>query len=168
MANESGVDVDDSALVGLARHVLGAMKIHPQAELSILLVDERAIEELHVKWMDESGPTDVLSFPMDELRPPPDDGSGEAVPGLLGDVVICPQVAAQQARRAGHSFDDELSLLLTHGILHLLGYDHAEPDEERDMFSLQAKLLGSWWEERSTRPGTPPGSDARSADGGLR
>jgi probable rRNA maturation factor len=168
IANESGMDVDDAALVSLARHVLDAMKIHPQAELSILLVDEAAMEELHVKWMDEPGPTDVLSFPMDELRPPRGDDDGEAEPGLLGDVVICPQVAARQGRRAGHGFADEVNLLLTHGILHLLGYDHAQPDEEREMFGLQAKLLGSWWEERSARPGATSGPDAGSTDGGLR
>jgi probable rRNA maturation factor len=168
VANESGVDVDDAALVGLARHVLDAMKIHPQAELSILLVDETAMAELHVKWMDEPGPTDVLSFPMDDLRPRlRGDEDGEPAPGLLGDVVICPQVARHQSRAAGHSMADEMNLLLTHGILHLLGYDHAEPNEERRMFGLQAKLLGSWWEERSARPGAT-GADAGPIDGGLR
>jgi probable rRNA maturation factor len=105
---------------------------------------------------------------MDELRPPRGDDDGEAEPGLLGDVVICPQVAARQGRRAGHGFADEVNLLLTHGILHLLGYDHAQPDEEREMFGLQAKLLGSWWEERSARPGATSGPDAGSTDGGLR
>ena len=98
------------------------------------------------EWMDEPGATDVLSFPMDELRPGKDDEEPE--PGLLGDVVLCPQVAARQAHDAGHSTADELELLLTHGILHLLGYDHAEPDEEREMFGLQRQLLTSWREER--------------------
>ena len=144
IANESGIDVDDAALIGLARHVLDAMKIHPQADLSILLVDEAAMEELHVKWMDEPGPTDVLSFPMDELRPPRGDDDGEAEPGLLGDVVICPQVAAEQAAKNGHPPEQELHLLCTHGILHLLGYDHADPDEEKQMFDLQRDLLRSW------------------------
>jgi probable rRNA maturation factor len=92
--------------------------------------------------MDEPGPTDVLSFPMDELRPTPD--GGEPVPGLLGDVVLCPEVAAQQAKAAGHSTEAELHLLTTHGILHLLGYDHAEPDEEKEMFGLQKKILAEW------------------------
>jgi probable rRNA maturation factor len=94
---------------------------------------------LHIQWMDEPGPTDVLSFPMDELRPGKDDEEPE--PGLLGDVVLCPQVAKQQARAAGHSFEEELLLLTTHGILHLLGFDHAEPEEEKEMFALQRKLL---------------------------
>jgi len=137
--NESGHPVDEAEFAALARHVLDAMRVHPQAELSILLVDEDVMTDLHVRWMDEPGPTDVLSFPMDELRPGAD---GEpAVPGLLGDVVLCPAVAARQARAAGHSTSEELLLLTTHGILHLLGYDHAEPDEEKEMFALQRRLL---------------------------
>jgi probable rRNA maturation factor len=137
--NESGVGVDEVEIVALARHVLAALRVHPQAELSVVLVDEPAMEQLHVQWMDEPGPTDVLSFPMDELRPGND--TEDSVPGLLGDVVLCPQVAARQARTAGHSTHEELLLLTTHGILHLLGYDHAEPDEEKEMFGLQRKLL---------------------------
>jgi probable rRNA maturation factor len=140
--NESGVEVDERALVALARYVLDQMRIHPLAELSIVCVDTTAMEQLHVQWMDEPGPTDVLSFPMDELRPGKDDDEPE--PGLLGDVVLCPQVAAVQARRAGHRTADELHLLLTHGILHLLGYDHAEAEEERVMFAEQRRLLESW------------------------
>ena len=144
--NESGVDIDVTPLVAVSRHVLDRLRVHPLAELSVVLVDTKAIEQLHVKWMDEPGPTDVLSFPMDELRPGKEDEEPE--PGLLGDVVLCPQVAAQQARAAGHSTAEELELLLTHGILHLLGYDHAEPEEEREMFGLQRQLLTSWREER--------------------
>ena len=94
---------------------------------------------LHEQWMDEPGPTDVLSFPMDELRPGTDDREPE--PGLLGDVVLCPQVAAEQAVKNGPSGGAGAALLCTHGILHLLGYDHAEPDEEREMFGLQRELL---------------------------
>lgn len=152
--NESGVPVDEQGLVGLARHVLDAMRIHPLAELSVLLVDEAAMSELHEKWMGEPGPTDVLAFPMDELRPGPmaggTDEDGEADPGLLGDVVLCPAVAAAQARTAGHRTEDELRLLCTHGILHLLGYDHAEPEEHKEMFDLQAELLASWQEKHPT------------------
>ena len=142
VANESGHPVDEDALAGLARHVLDAMRVHPQAELSVLLVDVDAMSALHEQWMDETGPTDVLSFPMDELRPGSDDRPPE--PGLLGDVVLCPEVAAQQAEKAGHTPLEELLLLTTHGILHLLGYDHAEPDEEREMFGLQAELLRAY------------------------
>ena len=137
--NESGHVVDEAEFAALGRHVLDAMRVHPQAELSVILVDEAAMEQLHVQWMDEPGPTDVLSFPMDELRPG-EDGAVSA-PGLLGDVVLCPEVAVRQARAAGHSTSEELLLLTTHGILHLLGYDHAEPEEEKEMFALQRRLL---------------------------
>jgi len=137
--NESGVEVDEAEFAALARYVLDAMHVHPQTDLSILLVDVDVMSQLHVQWMDEPGPTDVLSFPMDELRP---GREGEETPaGLLGDVVLCPDVAAQQAGVAGHSTAEELLLLTTHGILHLLGYDHAEPEEEREMFALQRQLL---------------------------
>jgi probable rRNA maturation factor len=150
--NESGAEVDEAALVALARHVLDSMQVHPLAELSLLLVDEGAMTELHEKWMDEPGPTDVLSFPMDELRPgQPAGGAGDegaADPSLLGDVVLCPAVAKAQAKKAGHSVTDELHLLCTHGILHLLGYDHAEPEEHKEMFDLQARLLAAWRDKR--------------------
>ncbi|WP_448004438.1 rRNA maturation RNase YbeY [Agromyces bauzanensis] len=137
--NESGIQVDEAALQRLAVYVLDAMHVHPDAELAIVLVDEGAMEQLHVQWMDEPGPTDVLSFPMDELRPGTEDQP--APPGLLGDVVLCPQVAEAQARTAGHPLSDELLLLTTHGILHLLGFDHAEPAEEKEMFGVQRDLL---------------------------
>jgi probable rRNA maturation factor len=114
------------------------------AELSILLVDTAAMEQLHIQWMDEPGPTDVLSFPMDELRPARAEDDNEPVPGLLGDVVLCPEVAEKQAKDAAHSTAEELRLLTTHGILHLLGYDHAEPEEEAEMFGLQKQLLRGW------------------------
>ena len=136
---ESGVEVDEVEFAALGRHVLDAMHVHPQTDLSILLVAVDVMSQLHLQWMDEPGPTDVLSFPMDELRP---GREGEQTPaGLLGDVVLCPDVAAQQARLAGHSTAEELLLLTTHGILHLLGYDHAEPDDEKVMFALQRQLL---------------------------
>ena len=137
--NESAIDVDEAALQRLAVYALDAMHVHPDAELAIVLVDEGAMEQLHVQWMDEPGPTDVLSFPMDELRPGRDDQDPEE--GVLGDIVLCPRVAANQANEAGHAPDEELLLLTTHGILHLLGFDHAEPDEERELFELQRQLL---------------------------
>lgn len=137
--NEAGIEVDEAKLHRLAAYVFDALHVHPDAELAIVLVDEAAIEQLHVQWMDEPGPTDVLSFPMDELRPGSIDKPTPA--GLLGDVVICPQVAEQQAKTAGHSTEQEILLLLTHGILHLLGFDHAEPAEEAEMFGLQRDLL---------------------------
>jgi probable rRNA maturation factor len=145
--NETTHELDEKALADLCRFVLGKLRIHPAAELAVMLVDPGPMEELHVKWMDEPGPTDVLSFPMDELRPTPEDDEPSA--GLLGDVVVCPDVARQQAAQAGHSFEDELHLLTTHGILHLLGYDHAGPEEEKEMFALQKQLLDDWRSGRS-------------------
>ena len=137
--NESGIEVDESALLRLAAYELDFLRVHPDAELAILLVDEAAMEQLHVQWMDEPGPTDVLSFPMDELRPGSDDEITPA--GLLGDIVLCPQVATTQAEEAGHSVLDELLLLTAHGMLHLLGFDHQEPDDEKEMFGIQRDIL---------------------------
>ena len=149
--NESGVPVDAEAIQRLAVYALDQLHVHPDAELAIVFVDEAAMEQLHVQWMDEPGPTDVLSFPMDELRPGREDEDPQ--PGLLGDVVLCPQVARSQARTAGHSAAEELLLLTTHGILHLLGFDHAEPDEEREMFELQRTLLLTFLAGRSRPAG---------------
>lgn len=140
--NESGIPVDEASLQRLALHAFDHLNVHRDAELAIVLVDEAAIEQLHVQWMDEPGPTDVLSFPMDELRPGSDDEP--TPPGLLGDIVLCPQVATTQAETAGHSVHDELLLLTTHGILHLLGFDHAEPDDEKEMFGIQRDILVSF------------------------
>ncbi|GAA4888255.1 rRNA maturation RNase YbeY [Streptomonospora salina] len=154
VANESGLPADEERLSRLARYVLDGMRVHPLAELSIVLVDEEPMTELHVRWMDEPGPTDVLSFPMDELRPGgQDDRPSE--PGVLGDVIICPQVAARQAEKAGHSTQEEIDLLCTHGILHLLGYDHAEPDEHKEMFGLQGELLSGWRSAEGAAGGRP-------------
>ncbi|RZT63970.1 putative rRNA maturation factor [Microcella alkaliphila] len=137
--NESGVDVDEAAIQRLVVYAFDHLNVHPDAELAIQMVDEGAMERLHIEWMDEPGPTDVLSFPMDELRPGSDDEP--TPPGLLGDIVLCPQVAIAQAETAGHSVMDELLLLTTHGLLHLLGFDHAEPEEEREMFGIQRDVL---------------------------
>ncbi|GAB2554184.1 rRNA maturation RNase YbeY [Leucobacter ruminantium] len=140
--NESGIAVEEERLQRLAAFVLESLHVHPDTELGVMMVDEAAIEQLHVQWMDEPGPTDVLSFPMDELRPGRVDAKTPA--GLLGDVVICPQVAELQAEAAGHDLAQEVSVLLTHGMLHLLGFDHATPDEEAEMFGLQRDLLLSF------------------------
>ncbi len=137
--NESGVAVDEASVQRLATFVLDQLHVHPDAELAIVFVDEGAMEQLHVQWMDEPGPTDVLSFPMDELRPGTEDEPTPA--GLLGDIVVCPQVAITQAETAGHSALEEIQLLTCHGLLHLLGFDHAEAEEEREMFGLQRDLL---------------------------
>ncbi len=142
ITNESGVEVDETVLLRLTAHNLAELNVSAEADVAILLVDEGAMESLHVQWMDEPGPTDVLSFPMDELRPGTEDTP--TPPGLLGDIVLCPQVAETQAKTAGHPLVEELILLTTHGLLHLLGFDHAEPDEEREMFGLQRDLIVSF------------------------
>ena len=137
--NESVIPVDEVALQRLSVCALDYLHVHPDAELAIVLVDEGAMEQLHLQWMDEPGPTDVLSFPMDELRPGTEESMTPA--GLLGDIVLCPQVAVAQAETAGHSPLDEMLLLTAHGILHLLGFDHADPDEEKEMFGIQREIL---------------------------
>jgi probable rRNA maturation factor len=173
--NESGMAADEDALRELAQYVIGQMETHPLADLSMLLVDEAHMTNLHEKWMEEPGPTDVLSFPMDELRPHsmagPNRSRGrdgdEAEPVLLGDVVLCPQVAEVQARQHGHSTQAELELLTVHGVLHLLGYDHADPEEEAEMFGLQNELLRDWRAESAGRePGTggEPGAGREAGD----
>ena len=176
--NESGMAADEDALRELAQYVIGQMETHPLADLSMLLVDEAHMTNLHEKWMEEPGPTDVLSFPMDELRPHsmagPNRSRGrdgdEPEPVLLGDVVLCPQVAAVQARQHGHSTQAELELLTVHGVLHLLGYDHADPEEEAEMFGLQNELLRDWRLESAGRapsapaPAEPAGAEPASAE----
>lgn len=137
--NETDHTVDETEFVEISRYVLEQMRVHPQAELCIRFVDEPTMTVLHEQWMDLAGPTDVMSFPMDELRP----GREGVAPdeGVLGDIVLCPSVAEAQAVAAGHAAIEEMLLLTTHGILHLLGYDHAEPEEEKEMFELQRQLL---------------------------
>jgi probable rRNA maturation factor len=145
---EAGQEVDVRRLARLSRFAMDRLRVHPQAELCIKLVDEGTIAELNERWMEKEGPTDVLAFPMDELRPGLADEDPEE--GVLGDLVLCPQVAERQATearakgQAGYTTTDEVDLLTVHGILHLLGYDHAEPEEHREMFGLQARLLAEW------------------------
>ncbi|WP_432479686.1 rRNA maturation RNase YbeY [Nocardioides sp. GXQ0305] len=140
--DESGTGLDVQRLASLSRFVMDRMRVHPLAELCIKAVDEATIAELNEQWMEKEGPTDVLAFPMDELRPGLVDQDPEE--GVLGDLVLCPAVAERQGETAGHGTGAELELLTVHGILHLLGYDHAEPDEHREMFGLQDQLLGEW------------------------
>jgi len=140
--DESGRGLDVAHLAALSRYVMDAMRVHPLAELCIKAVDEDTIAQLNEQWMEKEGPTDVLAFPMDELRPGLVDEEPEE--GVLGDLVLCPVVAERQGETAGHGTLAELELLTTHGILHLLGYDHAEPEEHREMFGLQDELLAGW------------------------
>lgn len=140
--NESGTQVDEQRLVRLAAFALDKLRIHPQADLSLVLVDEETMAGYHERFMDLPGPTDVMSFPMDELRVPKD---GEEPPnGLLGDIVICPQFTSAQAPENGREPEEEIDYLLIHGLLHLLGYDHAEPDEKAKMFGLNDRIIADW------------------------
>jgi probable rRNA maturation factor len=151
--NESGVEIDELRTQRLARFVMDRMRVHPLAELCVTAVDEDTIAELNARWMEKEGPTDVLAFPMDELRPGLVNEEPEE--GVLGDLVLCPSVASRQADEAaekgqtGYTVTDELDLLTVHGILHLLGYDHAEPEEHAEMFGLQTRLLAAWAGEAS-------------------
>ena len=135
LSNESGETVSESDLVSVAEFAMTYMGLHSDCDLAISVVDEERMSELHVEWMDLPGPTDVLSFPMDEVLPNSDE------PGIVGDIVLCPQFAAKQAK---NGLDAELALLTIHGILHCLGYDHAEPTEEKAMFELQESILAKW------------------------
>jgi probable rRNA maturation factor len=141
--NRSGAICAEVELVDLAAFALKELLVDKRAELEISLVDEAEMTRLHEEWMDEAGPTDVLSFPMDELRPN-ELSENDEVPVVLGDVVICPDVARKQGDTAGHGMEQELRILLVHGILHLLGFDHVEPEEEAEMFALQGKIVKDW------------------------
>lgn len=137
ITNRSGALVPESSMHTLLDYGIAYMELNPACEISLTFVDPQEMEALHIKWMNETGPTDVLSFPMDlpEIK-------GDVV--TLGDIVISPAVAAQQAQKAGHSTDQEIFILATHGLLHILGYDHADPDEEKVMFALQEKIVKEW------------------------
>jgi probable rRNA maturation factor len=149
ISNESGIDADNAALVRLASFALDQLRIHPLVELSILLVDEDTMSAYHEKYLGEPGPTDVLSFPMDELRPPAD---GEEPPaGLLGDIVLCPAVTERQAQEHQRTPNEEAEYLLVHGLLHLLGYDHATPEDHAEMFGLTDKIVSAWAQQRTDR-----------------
>jgi probable rRNA maturation factor len=142
----------------LARSVLQAEGIMSETEVSLLFVDEATIASLNERFLDEAGPTDVLSFPIEDDadrsgRSPDEGGTGpgsiEADTGrrllLLGDVVICPAVAARNAEEHGVSLDDEIALLVVHGILHLLGMDHQVDEEAERMERREQQLLSRFY-----------------------
>jgi len=142
LTNESGLALQESEVQDVLLFGMQYLRVHPAADVAVVMVDETAMEQLHLQWMGEPGPTDVLSFPMDELRPGRDNEVSDE--GILGDIVVCPSVAKRQAAAAGHSLMAELQMLTVHGLLHLLGYDHAEPDEEKEMFGLQGQILSEF------------------------
>ena len=135
--NRSGQLAPESEVLNLLQNSLKELGLHPDCELTLAFINDSEMEDLHKKWMDLPGTTDVMSFPMDELKP------NDPEPGILGDIVISPVVARAQAERAGHSFEHEVKILAAHGLLHLLGYDHQELEDERVMFALQEDLVRS-------------------------
>ena len=141
VTNTSGQLVPTTEITSLMTHAMNALELNPDCDLNIAFVEDDYMTELHIKWMDEPGTTDVLSFPMDMPEEP-----GEAV--TLGDIVISPVVAAAQAITQGHSTEHEIFILATHGLLHIIGYDHADSADEKIMFELQEKIVTDW-EKRS-------------------
>ena len=135
--NTSGQLVPATEINSLLTFALLELELNPECEVNVSLVDDDYMTELHIKWMDEPGTTDVLSFPMDMPETP-----GEAV--TLGDIVISPVVAADKAKAQGHSIEHEIYILAVHGLLHIIGYDHADKSEEKIMFDLQEKIVRDW------------------------
>ncbi|MEY4296302.1 MAG: hypothetical protein RL016_148 [Actinomycetota bacterium] len=141
--NETKFEVDQERVLKLASFALDFMQVNPLSELGIQFVDEEAMAAYHIEFMDEPGPTDVMSWPSGEFAYARDEGLPSPVD--LGSIAICPSVAEVQAEAAGHETINEILLLTTHGILHLLGYDHAEPDEHAIMFGIQGDILLSFY-----------------------
>ncbi len=137
LVNNSNFKCDEAAILSVAKYSLKKMGVHPDSELGIRFVNEDEMSELHIKWMDLPGPTDVLSFPMDEIKP----NSSSNGPGVIGDIVLCPAFAEKNGKQ---SLAEELELLTVHGVLHLLGFDHEEISDERTMFAIQDEILKEW------------------------
>lgn len=137
LVNNSSVQCNESAIASVSEFALNKMGIHQESELGIRFVNEDEMSQLHVKWMDLTGPTDVLSFPMDELKP----NSAANGPGVIGDIVLCPAYAEKNGKQ---SLEKELELLTVHGVLHLLGFDHEDIEDEKKMFALQEEILNEW------------------------
>ncbi|MCQ4621123.1 rRNA maturation RNase YbeY [Corynebacterium sp. CCUG 71335] len=176
--NESGeTDVNEEMLVDVASFALTALDVHPDTEVTITCVDSSTMADLHMRWMDLPGPTDVMSFPMDELSPGSARPDAAAIgPAMLGDIILCPDYDRKQAEAAGHPLGHEMALLTVHGVLHLLGYDHATPADEREMFGLQNEILADWYDDLSARGieyqpkpdgrhAFPSGADRQELDG---
>ncbi len=137
LVNNSNFKCDEAAILSVAKYSLKKMGVHLDSELGIRFVNEDEMSELHIKWMDLPGPTDVLSFPMDEIKP----NSSSNGPGVIGDIVLCPAFAEKNGKQ---SLAEELELLTVHGVLHLLGFDHEEISDERAMFAIQDEILKEW------------------------
>ena len=137
LENKTNYQIDEARLISLADFSLTKLGIHPDSELGIRIVNEIEMEELHQKWMNLSGATDVMSFPMDEIKP----DSASNGPGIIGDIVLCPEFAARNGKQ---STDLEIELLTVHGVLHLLGFDHEKIEDELVMFKMQEDFLNQW------------------------
>ncbi len=137
VTNSSGQLVPSTEVTSLLLFAMGRLNLNADCDLSVGFIDDEYMSELHSKWMNEPGSTDVLSFPMDMP-----ENEGDVV--TLGDIMISPLFAAAQAQVAGHSAEHEIYILATHGLLHIIGYDHAEPEEERVMFALQEEIVENW------------------------
>jgi probable rRNA maturation factor len=163
---QAAVPVDVLRWVRLAQLVLDEERVAPDAELSVLFVGEETITDLNERFLEGDGPTDVLAFPLDDEPPPggrhPDEGGrgpgkpseDDEPPLVLGDVLVCPAVAQRQAEEGGHPLDDELALLVVHGVLHLLDYDHAEMDDAARMRRREHELLERFRGLEAAEPGT--------------
>jgi probable rRNA maturation factor len=138
ISNRSGQLVPSDKCLSLLNYAYGKLELHPECDLNLTFIDDKEMEELHIKWMDLTGSTDVLSFPMDMPE------NGEAV--TLGDIVISPRFAEEQAAKAGHSTNHEIFILATHCLLHILGYDHDDVEDEEVMFALQETIVSEWEE----------------------
>lgn len=137
ITNTSGLLVPTNEMQSLMIFAFKELDLHSDCELNMLFVDDEEMTQLHIKWMNEGGTTDVLSFPMDMP-----ESKEQAV--TLGDIVISPRVAAEQAKSGGHSIEHEIFILATHGLLHILGYDHVELADEVIMFELQESIVATW------------------------
>lgn len=137
ITNTSGLLVPANEMQSLVTFAFKELDLHADCELNMVFVDDEEMTKLHIKWMNEEGTTDVLSFPMDLP-----DSKEQAV--TLGDIVISPRVAAEQAKSGGHSVEHEIFILATHGLLHILGYDHVELADELIMFELQESIVAKW------------------------
>ena len=137
VTNSSGELVPSKEVTSLLTFAMKELKLNTECDLGLGFIDDDYMSELHIKWMDEPGSTDVLSFPMDMP-----ENEGDVV--ILGDIMISPMFAATQAKAAGHSTEQEIYILATHGLLHIIGYNHSEPEEERIMFDLQEQIVANW------------------------
>ena len=142
VANEQEIPVSEARLSALARHALGCLEVDGAAELSVLLITADHMRRLNARFAGEDEATDVLAFPMMEEEEEEEEG-----PLLLGDVVVCPEVARTNARARRHPLEQELEILLVHGTLHLLGYDHQGVDDKSKMDERLAQVIASFQSE---------------------